>query len=213
MRSARASSTRPATCPQRVAKRREARGRTATDARGRADSDGTPRSPARLSRKKEGYSSPSRNGITSAPLLLSARPDALSGAGGAGSARPAAARSQRQGGPAGSGALLKRPETPASRATIAGAAAIVAGGRIAPDEAATQATDKTALGTRGRNSGSYGDVSPRTAKKVLPHFLAIGNPGSQALVAKEGAEIVQKQVRSCSKRPTLATTPSWAKKT
>lgn len=37
-------------------------------------------------------------------------------------------------------------------------------------------------------------ISPRAAKKVLPHFLAIGNSGNQALLVKEGPEIVQRQV-------------------
>ena len=52
-------------------------------------------------------------------------------------------------------------------------------------------------GGRGVGAGGGGvDASPRTANKVLPHFLAIGNPGSQALVPKEGAEIVRKQVKA-----------------
>lgn len=78
---------------------------------------------------------------------------------------------------------------------------MVAGGSRARDEVATRAAaEKTTAAGRGRIGGSDGDVSPRTAKKVLPHFLAIGNPGSQALVAKEGAEIVQKQVGRQGKR-------------
>lgn len=194
--SARSITTRPETCPQRLAEGREARAGTARGAAGPANSDGTPRSHAPLSMSNGGRSSRSRYGTASGPSLLSVRSSAPPGAGSVGSARLATGRSPRQGTLVGRDALLKGPETPTPRLTIAGAAAMVAGGRRARHEATTLAPEKTAAGAQGKIGGGDGDVSPRTAKKVLPHFLAIGNPGSQALVAKEGAEIVQKQVRN-----------------
>eukprot|EP00904_Undaria_pinnatifida_P005340 jgi/Undpi1/1936/HiC_scaffold_12.g05323.m1 len=90
----------------------------------------------------------------------------------------------------------ERPESPTPRPIIAGAAAIVAGGRVGQDkDEALAAGGGGRAGGQGVGAGGGGvDASPRTANKVLPHFLAIGNPGSQALVPKEGAEIVRKQV-------------------
>lgn len=76
---------------------------------------------------------------------------------------------------------------------ITGAGAVVAGGPRTKRETATAAAAAARVDSRA--VGNVGDISPGTAKKVLPHFLAIGNPGSQALVAKEGAEIVQRQAR------------------
>ncbi|CAM9402830.1 unnamed protein product [Pylaiella littoralis] len=168
-----------------------------------------------------------RNGAAPEPDLVSERSSGLSAGGSAGAGRrrsssgrsthvapaeaalaaaaaAAAARSRQQG----ALAHRERPATPGSRPTIAGAAAMVAGGgRLGHDEVtaavsavAAAAVDKRAAGTAAAGEGRMGrvgddDISPRTAKKVLPHFLAIGNPGSQALVAKEGAEIVQRQAR------------------
>lgn len=188
--SARTNTARPETCPGR-----DAGGRTAGGAGGYANSDTTPRRHAPLSVRTGGGSSRSRNGTAPEPVILSVRSCALSGAGGAGGARAAHARSRRQGAPAGRDASLRGPETPTPRMTIAGAGAMVAGGPRAGDDEVTRARDKTVPGAKGKAGTPDGDVSPRTAKKVLPHFLAIGNPGSQALVAKEGAEIVQKQVK------------------
>lgn len=73
---------------------------------------------------------------------------------------------------------------------IAGAAAMVAGGPAVPKKVVTAKKVESTV-----TPASSDEVSPRTAKKVLPHFLAIGNPGSQALVPKEGAEMVQRQAR------------------
>lgn len=77
---------------------------------------------------------------------------------------------------------------------IAGAAAMVAGGPRRQDRRVTAVVGVTVSADQAIEQDDD-DTSPRTAKKVLPHFLAIGNPGSQALVAKEGAGIVQKQAR------------------
>lgn len=114
-----------------------------------------------------------------------------------------ATRSRRQHAPAHRDAPLEEPISPAPM--IAGAAAMVAGGPRHRDKTASAATNRDASddqAAKGPGRGAIGqeddDISPRTAKKVLPHFLAIGNPGSQALVAKEGAEIVQKQAREKS---------------
>ncbi|CAN0043467.1 unnamed protein product [Ectocarpus fasciculatus] len=88
--------------------------------------------------------------------------------------------------------MSEEPEAPSPRPMITGAGAVVAGGPRTKRETATAAA---AARVDSRAVGNVGDISPGTAKKVLPHFLAIGNPGSQALVAKEGAEIVQRQAR------------------
>eukprot|EP00903_Cladosiphon_okamuranus_P006257 g6140.t1 len=193
---ARSITTRPETCLQRVAEGRQARARTAGGAVGSANVEGTPRCQTSLSTNAGGVSSRRGNGTLSEPrLLVSVRSSAPSGAGRASSASLAHVCPRRQGALVGRGAVLEGPETPTPRATIAGAAAMVAGGRRPRDEATTQAAQKTAAGAKEGAGVDGGDISPRTAKKVLPHFLAIGNPGSQALVAKEGAEIVQQQAR------------------
>lgn len=175
--------------------RRDAGGRTVGRAGGEANSDTTPRSHAPLSVRARGISSRSRSRTASESVILTVRSSALSGAGGAGSAAEVPPRPRRRGTAVGRDALLQGPETPTPRMTIAGAAAMVAGGPRAWDEEVKRAGNTAAPGAKDRLGVIDGDVSPRTAKKVLPHFLAIGNPGSQALIAKEGAEIVQKQVR------------------
>eukprot|EP00752_Nemacystus_decipiens_P012315 g10919.t2 len=162
---------------------------TAGGAGGHAKSDGTSRSHVPHSGITGGTSSRSRNGTASEPALVSVR----TGTGGSGSFKEAPVRSGRQRATASRGASLEVPETPTPRMTIAGAAAMVAGGRSVRDEEVTRIAHETVPRDKGRAGGRDGDISPRTAKKVLPHFLAIGNPGSQALVPKEGAEIVQKQ--------------------
>lgn len=97
-----------------------------------------------------------------------------------------------------------------AKGLLAGAAAMVVGGPRAsetvsplPKAAVGRSSDR--VGGRGGeapddggNDGEDGVLSPRAAKKVLPHFLAIGNPGSQALVPKEGADIVNRQARQQS---------------
>ncbi|CAM9112823.1 unnamed protein product [Ectocarpus sp. 4 AP-2014] len=115
--------------------------------------------------------------------------------------------------------LSEEPEAPTPRPMITGAAAVVAGGPRTKRK--TAAAVAAAARVDNRAQGNKGDISPGTAKKVLPHFLAIGNPGSQALVAKEGAEIArdrfakikaanllldQKEVDETKKRQARATT-------
>ncbi|CAM9997859.1 unnamed protein product [Scytosiphon promiscuus] len=153
----------------------------------------------------------SRSGIDSNPMLLSVR--SLTAGGGA--SRPGLVEMAAR---AGTGTRSRRqcarefrdpmPEeqvAPHPPPMIAGAAAMVAGGpmhhgkRVAAAAGGAGGAASDDLTEVGAHAGTIGqesdDVSPRTAKKVLPHFLAIGNPGSQALIAKEGAGIVQKQAR------------------
>ena len=204
--------TRPETCPQPTADRPTARGGQAQTSKGGS----TGRSNALRSGGKR-RSSSSRGGgggggggsrTASDPSLLSVRSSTRQpGAGGVARTRPvsvddaaggpAAARPRRGGAPASRGALHEGPETPTPRPMIAGSAAMVAGGRKTARNKAPQAAGlgKAVFAAEGRlDAGGGGVISPSTAKKVLPHFLAIGNPGSQALVPKEGAEIVQRQV-------------------
>lgn len=220
-----ANMARTERCPQPTAERPATtagcgRAKTSRGGRTRRGSAPLAREKGRSSTRGGGSSTRGGGGgcgrAASEPLLLSVRSSArLSGAGGGGRAspvsvddndnttgQPAAARSWRPGAPASRGATSsERPETHTPRPMIAGSAAMVAGGRScgraeAPtaEAAAATGTSETVLAGEGRLCG--GDISPSAAKKVLPHFLAIGNPGSQALVAKEGAEIVQRQVRS-----------------
>ncbi|CAM9850835.1 unnamed protein product [Ectocarpus sp. 12 AP-2014] len=150
------------------------------------------------------------SGIGSEPLHLSARSSVISGyrRNNGGDARGAEPTSGDAADPAAAGdvrrgtasrprqrgtrkcqdSLSEEPGAPTPRPMITGAAAVVAGGPRTNRETAAAAA---AARVDNRARGNKGDISPGTAKKVLPHFLAIGNPGSQALVAKEGAEIAR----------------------
>ncbi|CAM9660315.1 unnamed protein product [Ectocarpus sp. 13 AM-2016] len=163
--------------------------------------------------RNSSQSGSARSGIGSEPLHLSARSSVLSGyrrnsgrdvhgaeptsgdaadPTAAGDVRRGTASRQRQRGTRKcKDSLSEELEAPTPRPMIAGAAAVVAGGPRTKRE--TAAAVAAAARVDNRAQGNKGDISPGTAKKVLPHFLAIGNPGSQALVAKEGAEIVQRQ--------------------
>ncbi|CBJ32392.1 hypothetical protein Esi_0335_0004 [Ectocarpus siliculosus] len=168
--------------------------------------------------RNSSQSGSARSGIGSEPLHLSTRSSVLSsyrrnsdgdsrGAeptsvdvadpAAAGDVRRGTASLPRQRGTRNSqDSLSEEPEAPTPRPMITGAAAVVAGGpRTNRETAETAEAAAAAARVENRAQGNKGDISPGTAKKVLPHFLAIGNPGSQALVAKEGAEIVQRQAR------------------
>ncbi|CAM9502557.1 unnamed protein product [Hapterophycus canaliculatus] len=205
--SGRATTTRPETCsppPSVVSTTREP---TAGSGLVRT------RSVKTLCKERNATSRSSQSGTDPNALFISVR---SSNAGGGvsrsvlaetGSGSGLASRPRRQRASADRSALPEEPTSPNLAPMIAGAAAMVAGGPKRQDKKATATQGVAAFDDRAAVAADMGalgqedqDVSPRTAKKVLPHFLAIGNPGSQALVAKDGAGIVQKQAREARER-------------
>lgn len=153
---------------------------------------GTGSEPLHLSARSSALSSCRRNSDGNGHGAESASVDAVDPAAVGDVRRGTASRPRQQGTRNCQGSLSEEPEAPTPRPMITGAAAVVAGGPRTKREPVTVAASAS---VNDRGAGNEGDISPGTAKKVLPHFLAIGNPGNQALVAKEGAEIVQRQVR------------------
>ncbi|CAM9634616.1 unnamed protein product [Ectocarpus sp. 8 AP-2014] len=230
------STTRPETSPSRGCG--GANNRSATE-------NGSQEPHSWRKARNSSQSGSARSGIGSEPLHLSARSSVLSTyrRNSDGNSRGAEPTSVDLADPAAAGtaslprqrgtrncqdSLSEEPETPTPRPMITGAAAVVAGGPRTNRETAATAEAAAAAAARvdKRAQGNKGNISPGTAKKVLPHFLAIGNPGSQALVAKEGAEIArdrfakvkaanllldQKEVDETKKRQARTTTTGQAK--